>query len=143
MSTQVSLTLAFTVELSLNIFAHSNDCFRPFYTNSSNLMDLLIVMASLLALTSWVPGLPNTKSFRLLRVGRVIRLIKGTPLSLEPVSLASIQSCRPFSLSKSMRRGNHDGGCPFGSIMAFEAEVSPSSLRRAVCFLGMLTTAPS
>ena len=77
---EVCLTLVFTVELSLNVFALSNDCCRPFFANSSNLMDLLIVMASLLALTSWFPGLPNTKSFRLLRVGRVIRLIKGAPL---------------------------------------------------------------
>jgi hypothetical protein len=74
---EVSLTLIFTCELLLNLFAHSDNCFRPFFANGSNLLDTCIVMSSLLALTSWVPGLPNTKSFRLLRVGRVLRLLKG------------------------------------------------------------------
>ena len=36
MALEATLTAVFTVELMINIFAHSNDGFRPFYARGSN-----------------------------------------------------------------------------------------------------------
>ena len=40
------LTILFTLELMLNIFAHSNNWFQPFYSKGSNWFDAAIVSVS-------------------------------------------------------------------------------------------------
>ena len=69
-----TLTAVFTVELMINIFAHSNDGFRPFYTRGSNWFEAFIVVVSLcnviLSLHSYSgTELANAELLRLLRLG--------------------------------------------------------------------------
>ena len=68
------ITLVFVVELLINIFAHSNDGFKPFYSRPANWFDAAIVAVSLanVILRSAGVELPNTKPLRLLRIGCVV-----------------------------------------------------------------------
>ena len=71
MSLDATLTAVFTAELLINIFAHSNDGFRPFYTRGWNWFDTFIVIISLANVILSYSGtqLPNAKLLRLLRLG--------------------------------------------------------------------------
>jgi voltage-gated sodium channel len=91
-----TITAFFTVELLINIFAHSNNRFRPFYTRFWNWFDVFIVVISL---TSMGTELPNAKLLRLLRLGRVIRLfgaLKDFQRLLSAVSVAIYPVCNAF-----------------------------------------------
>ena len=76
------VTSAFVLELLVNLFAHSNNCFRPFYSKWSNWSDAIIVVVSVAAVVVSFSGQSDAgaggaKLLRLLRVGRVIRLFKA------------------------------------------------------------------
>jgi voltage-gated sodium channel len=73
------VTGAFLIELLVNLFANSNDGFRPFYSRASNWFDTVITVVSILTVVFTLMGtkIPNAKLFRLLRIGRVIRLFKA------------------------------------------------------------------
>jgi hypothetical protein len=60
--------------LLINIFAHSNDGFKPFYSRPANWFDFAIVTVSLanVILREANVELPNTKPLRLLRIGCVV-----------------------------------------------------------------------
>jgi len=70
----------FTVELMINLFANSNDHFRPFVGRPSNWFDLVIVVVSLLDVVytaSSTGELPGVRMLRMLRLGRAIRLFSA------------------------------------------------------------------
>jgi hypothetical protein len=71
MALDATLTAVFAAELLINIFAHSNDGFRPFYTRGWNWFDTFIVIISLANVILSYSGtqLPNAKLLRLLRLG--------------------------------------------------------------------------
>lgn len=94
---ELALTLLFTLELLLHLFAKGLD----FWRQAANLFDTLVVfvsIASLITRLSGIQGLPNIKMFRLIRVVRVVRLfrrfeslnriIKAISASVLPVSNA-------------------------------------------------------
>jgi hypothetical protein len=60
----------FTIDLCINMFANSSDWFRPFYTESANAFDMLIVAVSLANLYMEVSEIqsPPVKMIRLIRV---------------------------------------------------------------------------
>ena len=73
------ITGVFVIELFINIFAHSNDGFKPFYSDQSNWFDAAIVLVSVVNVVFVIFGweLPNAKLLRLMRIGRVVRLFKA------------------------------------------------------------------
>ena len=77
---ELVLTGLFTVELSVHLFAKSNDYFRPFWTHLMNNFDFLVVVISILSIvvreTADDNGFPSLKMFRLVRIVRVLRLFK-------------------------------------------------------------------
>ena len=96
-----TLTAVFTVELMINIFAHSNDGFRPFYTRGSNWFEAFIVVVSLCNVILSYSGteLPNAKLLRLLRLGRAVRLfsaLKDLQRLISAVSVAVYPVCNAF-----------------------------------------------
>ena len=71
------LTVAFTAECALKIFAQT---FGPYFSSSWNVMDLLIVGASLISLFASVfPSLSFLRALRILRVLRPLRLLSRNP----------------------------------------------------------------
>ena len=95
------ITAIFTVELIINLFAHSDDGFRPFYSRSANWFDCFIVALSLTNVILYSMGteLPNAKLLRLLRVGRVVRLfssLKDLQRILAAVASAVLPVCNAF-----------------------------------------------
>ena len=62
----------FTFELVVNLFTHSNDCFRPFYRDPWNLLDAAVVGATLLTALN----LSEYRPPRLLRLIRIVRILK-------------------------------------------------------------------
>jgi len=68
----VVLTGFVMVEILINIFAHSNNGFQPFYSRGSNWFDTTIVIVSIVNVIFTASGvdLPNAKLLRLLRLGR-------------------------------------------------------------------------
>jgi voltage-gated sodium channel len=95
------ITIVFTIELLINIFAHSDDGFRPFYTRLANWFDTLIVVVSVANVILRQAGveLPNAKLLRLLRIGRVVRLfsaLKDLQKILNACSSAVIPVCNAF-----------------------------------------------
>ena len=94
-------TAIFTIELIINIFAHSNDNFKPFYKNKANWFDFFIVVVSVfnVILTASGVDLSNIKILRLLRLGRAIRLfnsLKDLQRLLAAVSEAVYPVCNAF-----------------------------------------------
>jgi voltage-gated sodium channel len=75
----IIVTGLFVVELLMNVFANSNDGFKPFYTRRSNWLDVFIVVVSVANIIASLSDveLPNAKLLRLIRMGRVIRLFKS------------------------------------------------------------------
>jgi voltage-gated sodium channel len=71
-------SIAFTVELGVNIFANSERCFRPFVSDPWNLVDVLIVGATLMSamgISSYKPP----RILRLIRVARILKLVRRVP----------------------------------------------------------------
>jgi hypothetical protein len=62
----IATTVMFTVELLLNIFAHSANRFHEFVNKSTNLFDVFVVVASLLNAILSATGItiPGAKVFR-------------------------------------------------------------------------------
>ena len=74
----ISITVLFLLELLLNLFAHSNDWFKPFYSSVANWFDVFIVMVSLISLgLTFGSALPDAKLLRLLRLGRMVRMMQS------------------------------------------------------------------
>ena len=100
----VFVTVIFTVELFINILAHSDNCLRPFYSRLANWFDTLIVVVSVYSVAfsmvsdaenSW----PDAKLFRLMRVGRVVRLfsrLKNLNKIITSISYAVAPVCNAF-----------------------------------------------
>jgi voltage-gated sodium channel len=95
-----TMTAVFTAELLINIFAHSYDGFRPFYSRGWNWFDTFIVVVSLCNVILSYSGteLPNAKLLRLLRLGRVVRLfaLKDLQRIITAVSFAVFPVCNAF-----------------------------------------------
>ena len=93
--TEVLMAVLFTLELLANIFAKSNDCFRPFISELMNLFDLFVVIVSvgslLLRLMSGDAELPSLKMFR--------SLPPPSPFNRTPLSLPSRPTCHLNSSS--------------------------------------------
>ena len=70
----LAFTLAFTLELIINVFSKSDDNFRPFYSDSWNLFDLFVVVMAIA--TKFLTAIPQLKLLRLVRIFRVARLFK-------------------------------------------------------------------
>jgi voltage-gated sodium channel len=101
MALDASLTAIFTAELLVNIFAHSNNGFRPFYTRGWNWFDAFIVIVSLVNVILSYSGteLPNAKILRMLRLARAVRLfsaLKDLQRLLAALSLAIYPVCNAF-----------------------------------------------
>ena len=74
----IAITVLFLLELLLNLFAHSNDWFKPFYSSIANWFDVFIVMISLISLgLTFGSTLPDAKLLRLLRLGRMVRMMQS------------------------------------------------------------------
>ena len=98
----ITITTLFLLELLLNAFVHSEDNFKPFYSSAANWMDSAIVVVSLInvGLTA-SEEFPNAKLLRVLRLGRVVRLM--TSLEALHKLIAGIQSsiypvCNAFAI---------------------------------------------
>jgi len=97
------LTFLFTLELMLNIFAHSYNGFEPFYSKGSNWFDAAIVTISVCnVIVSIVGGeLPNAKLLRLMRLGRAAKLFKALKdlnRLITAVSKSVVPVCNAFFL---------------------------------------------
>jgi voltage-gated sodium channel len=95
------LTILFTLELLLNIFAHSNNGFEPFYSKGTNWFDAAIVIISVCNVIVTASGgeLPNAKLLRLLRLGRAVKLfktLKELNRLITSVSKAVLPVCNAF-----------------------------------------------
>ena len=83
-------TVAFTVELCINLFAH---WFRPFFTNGWSLLDLVVVTFSLMALDPSlnipVNVVRTIRAFRVCRffgkIGELKRIVHAISKSVIPV----------------------------------------------------------
>ena len=91
--TEVLMAVLFTLELLANIFAKSNDCFRPFISELMNLFDLFVVIVSvgslLLRLMSDDADLPSLKMFRSLPPPSPFNRTHLSPSSIPAVHLNS------------------------------------------------------
>jgi len=95
------LTILFALELLLNIFAHSNNGFEPFYSKGTNWFDAAIVIISVCNVIVTASGgeLPNAKLLRLLRLGRAVKLfktLKELNRLITSVSKAVLPVCNAF-----------------------------------------------
>ena len=95
------LTALFTLELMLNIFAHSNNGFEPFYSKGTNWFDAMIVIISVCNIIVTASGgeIPNAKLLRLLRLGRAVKLfktLKDLNRLITSVSKAVVPVCNAF-----------------------------------------------
>jgi len=93
----VVLTALFTVELLINICAHSNNGFQPFYSKGSNWFDAAIVLVSIanVIFTAYT----NAKLLRLFRLGRAMRLLsalKDLQRLMTAISCAVVPVCNAF-----------------------------------------------
>ena len=72
-------TALFTIELFMNLFAHSQNNFLQFREKTSNWVDTFIVVMSIsnVLLTLANIELPNAKLLRLLRLTRIVRIFKS------------------------------------------------------------------
>jgi len=80
------ITLFFTGDLLVNLFANSAHCFRDFYKNPANLMDLGIVIVSIVGVYSDVQGYKSIP----LKMVRVVRVLKVLHLISVTTALASV-----------------------------------------------------
>ena len=66
----------FYCELTINLFAHSNHCFKPFYESGWNIFDACVVMTTIVAFLT-----PNriVKLMRHLRIFRLCRIFRRIP----------------------------------------------------------------
>ena len=97
----IVITTLFTIELCINIFAHSNHGFRPFYLRLWNWFDVTIVAVSLFNVIVTASGQQgaNFKMLRLLRLGRAVRLfsaLKDLNRLIMAVSSALYPVCNAF-----------------------------------------------
>ena len=64
-----AFTLLFAVELCVNLFARSSDCFAPFFRDRWNIFDTFVVFVGIF--TKAVETLPQLELLRLVRIFRV------------------------------------------------------------------------
>ena len=98
-----SITAAFIFELMINLFAHSNDGFKPFTKRASNWFDTAIVIVSIVNVI--LAGMDieffNAKLLRLLRIGRVVRLfssLKDFQKLVNAISASVLPVCNAFAI---------------------------------------------
>ena len=101
----IVITGAFTLELLVNLFAHSNNGFQPFFSRPANWFDGAIVLVSitniLLTTAGTEFGGDNTKLLRLLRIGRVVRLfssLKDFQKLLTAITSSVLPVCNAFAI---------------------------------------------
>jgi len=75
----VGITAMFTADLAVNLFAHSDKCFLPFYSNKNNLFDTAIVIISITSVLIDVYGQGNVIPIKMVRVVRVVRVTRFFP----------------------------------------------------------------
>jgi voltage-gated sodium channel len=97
----LATTVLFTVELLINIFAHSENRCHEFVTHATNWFDVIIVAVSLFNAIMLATGstIPGAKVIRLLRLGRVLRLFaafKDLQKLMAAISAALIPVCNAF-----------------------------------------------
>jgi voltage-gated sodium channel len=97
----LATTVLFTVELLINIFAHSENRGHEFVTHATNWFDVIIVAVSLFNSISLATGstIPGAKVIRLLRLGRVLRLFaafKDLQKLMAAISAALVPVCNAF-----------------------------------------------
>ena len=96
------VTGLFTIELTINILAHSNDGCRFFFARWANAFDTLIVAVSItniILVQANVMEFPNARLLRLARVGRVVRLVsslRDLQKILSACSSAILPVCNAF-----------------------------------------------
>ena len=81
------ITLFFTMDLAVNLFANSDDCFRDFYASPANWMDFVIVIISILGLYWDAQGVKSLP-FKMIRVVRVLKVL---PLIKQAAALSRCQ----------------------------------------------------
>ena len=97
----LATTALFTMELVLNIFAHSENRCHNFVNQYNNWFDIFIVAISLFNAIFAAAGnsIPGAKVFRLLRLGRVLRVFtafEGLQKLVSAISAALIPVCNAF-----------------------------------------------
>ena len=97
----LATTALFTIELVLNIFAHSENRCHNFVNQYNNWFDIFIVAISLFNAIFAAAGnsIPGAKVFRLLRLGRVLRVFtafEGLQKLVSAISAALIPVCNAF-----------------------------------------------
>ena len=66
----VGITSIFTLELIINLFAHSEDCFLEFYSNNNYLFDACVVLLSIASIVLDVYKVQNMVSVKMVRLIR-------------------------------------------------------------------------
>jgi voltage-gated sodium channel len=97
----LATTILFTLELLLNIFAHSENKYHEFVTQYNNWFDIFIVAVSLFNAIFAATGnsIPGAKVFRLLRLGRVLRVFtvfEGLQKLVSAIYAALVPVCNAF-----------------------------------------------
>jgi hypothetical protein len=78
----VLITFLFALELALNIFANSSNCFHGFYSHAANWFDFCLVFVQVFSLiiesvvSANIPAAAALRLFRMLRILRVLRLFR-------------------------------------------------------------------
>ena len=98
---ELAITIVFTLELALNIFAHSENKYREFVSQYGNWFDVFIVAISLFnaIFAAADESIPGAKIFRLLRLGRVLRafaVFEGQRKLVSAISASIIPVCNAF-----------------------------------------------
>ena len=79
------LSSAFTIELLINLFANSTECFKAFFAENRNIFDALIVLVSLVSIMLGAMGIQSLPAVKMLRLIRGIRLASD----IEPTRLVA------------------------------------------------------
>ena len=73
---EFGVSVFYTLELSCNVFVHSTDGFRPFYTNMQNWIDSLVVLSSWVVFVLDFYSLETSVPIKMIRVARVVNVAK-------------------------------------------------------------------
>jgi len=103
MEIDLATTFFFTLELLLNIFAHSQNFYHEFVSHVSNWFDVFVVVISIFNAIFSASGkeVPGAKVVRLLRLGRVMRVFtafKNLHKMVSAIEAAFVPVCNAFLL---------------------------------------------
>jgi hypothetical protein len=89
---EACVTLFYFGELLINVFVHSDNCFRPFYMLPQNWIDLSVVIASVISLI--LTSLSTTPAqFGLIKMVRVVRVLNLAKYLKEFVPMYRMVKC--------------------------------------------------